>query len=243
MFHTIKEYFKFLTKASNQHGVHSPFVYNLVTQCFYKKTAADLWNSFLISKQLLDTKTIRKVTSLHSTSKTARISTKKAKLLIRLIAYFKPENILEIGTSMGLGTAAIQIGNKNSSIISIESCPQRGKIKHELFKKNNFNTIHIVHGNWNEALPKVLKKQQFDFIYFNKHQTKKETLQCFNRCLNSINNDAIWVFNDIYSTIEIQEAWLEIKNHPKVTVTVDVFFLGIIFFRKEQAKEHFKIRV
>lgn len=243
MFHTITEYFKFLTKASNQHGVHSPFVYNLVTQCFYKKTAADLWNLFLISKQFLNTKTIRKVTNLHSISETVRISPKKVKLFIRLIAYFKPKNILEIGTSMGLGTAAIHIGNKNSSIISMESCPQRGKIVQELFKKNNFNTIHIVHGNWNENLSKVLKNQQFDFIYFNKHQTKKETLQCFNSCLNSINNDAIWVFNDIYKTREIQEAWTEIKNHPKVRVTVDVFFLGIIFFRKEQAKEHFKIRV
>ena len=244
MVHIIIEYFKFLTKASNQHGVHSPFVYNLVTKCFYKKTAADLWNLFLISKQqLLDTRTILKVTFFNPISKIARISNKKARLLIRLIAYFNPKNILEIGTSVGLGTAAIQIGNNNSSIITIESCPETGKIAEELFEKNDFKNIHMVIGNLNETLPKVLNNQTFDFIYFNQQQTKKEILQCFNSCLDTINNEAIWVFNDIYNTTEIQAAWLEIKKHPKVTVTVDAFFLGIIFFRKEQAKEHFKIRV
>lgn len=203
----ILKYLKFLTKASNQHGVHSPFVYNLVTNCFYKKTAANLWNPYLKEKQQLDNKT--------NVPPAKNISTKKVKLLIRLVAYFKPKYILEINRSRNNASLVLNSGNKNASVITLES---------------------------NQEF-KVLKNQQFDFIYFNENHSKKDTLNFFKNCLNTLKNDAIWVFNDIYKNTEIQEAWIEIKNHQKVTVTVDVFYFGFVFFRKEQAKEHFKIRV
>lgn len=258
MAHLILEYLKFLTKSSNQHGVHSPFVYNLVTKCFYKKTDAILLNFFSkVKQQLLDNKTVIKVTDFGAGSKIfksnnrevsriakfAGISNKKAKLLIRLIAYFKPANILEIGTSIGLGTSAIKIGNNESQITTLEGCPETSRIAQELFKKNNFNKINIITGDFKETLPEVINNQQFDFIYFDGNHNKKATLDYFKTCLPTINNNSVWIFDDIYWSKEMKEAWLEIKNHPKVTVTVDVFHWGIVFFRKEQEKEHFKIRV
>lgn len=196
------KYLKFLTKASNQHGVHSPFVYHLVTKCFYQKTDINLWQKFLTAKQEV-------LNSKISTDK--GLSNKKAKLLIRLIDYFKPVSVLEISNSSNLVNTAIKVGNPNSSIISIKK------------------------------ISKVDK--EFNFIYFNKNKSKKELLNYFNSYLSTASNDSIWVFDTIYINKEIQEAWLEIKNHEKVRVTVDLFFWGIVFFRKEQAKEHFKIRV
>ncbi|KGL63777.1 O-methyltransferase [Polaribacter sp. Hel1_85] len=258
MTHLIIEYLKFLTKASNQHGVHSPFVYNLVTKCFYLKTDAALWKLFTkIKQQLLDNKTIIKVTDFGSGSKVfktdnrevskvakvAGVSSKKAKLLIRLVNYFKPTNILEIGTSLGLATSAIKIGNIESQITTLEGCPETSKIAQELFKKNNFNKINIITGDFIETLPKSIKNQEYDLIYFDGNHNKKATLDYFKTCLPTINNSSVWVFDDIYWSNEMKEAWSEIKNHPKVTVTVDVFHWGIVFFRKEQEKEHFKIRV
>lgn len=196
------KYLKFLTKASNQHGVHSPFVYHLVTKCFYQKTDINLWQKFLTAKQEV-------LNSKISTDK--GLSNKKAKLLIRLIDYFKPVSVLEISNSSNLVNTAIKVGNPNSSIISIKK------------------------------ISKVDK--EFNFIYFNKNKSKKELLNYFNSYLSTASNDSIWVFDTIYINKEIQEAWLEIKNNEKVRVTVDLFFWGIVFFRKEQAKEHFKIRV
>ena len=258
MIHLILEYLKFLSKSSNQHGVHSPFVYNLVTKCFYKKTDISLCKYFSnIKQQLLDNKTIIKVTDFGAGSKifktnnrevskiakVAGISNKKSKLLIRLVAYFKPTSILEIGTSIGLGTSAIKIGNNESQITTLEGCPETSKIAQELFKKNDFNKINIITGDFKETLPKVTKNQQFDFIYFDGNHNKKATLDYFETCLPTINNNSVWIFDDIYWSKEMKEAWSEIKNHPKVIVTVDVFHWGIVFFRKEQEKEHFKIRV
>jgi hypothetical protein len=57
----------------------------------------------------------------------------------------------------------------------------------------------------------------------------------------SINN-TIWIVNAIHGSKDMEEAWDFIKNQPKVTVTIDTFYLGFIFFRSEQKKEHFVIR-
>ncbi|PQJ73403.1 O-methyltransferase [Polaribacter butkevichii] len=258
MTHLITEYLKFLLKSSNQHGVHSPFVYDLVTKCFYKKTDSDCIKLFSKTKQhLLDNKSLIKVTDFGAGSKIfkdnnrqvskiakiAGLSNKKAKLLIRVIEYFKPKTILEIGTSLGLGTSAIKIGNKESTITTLEGCSETSKVANHLFFTNNFNNIKIITGDFKETLPLAIKNQKIDCIYFDGNHTKKDTLHYFETCLNTAHNNSVWIFDDIYWSDEMKEAWTEIKNHNKVTVTVDVFYWGIVFFRKEQEKEHFKIRV
>ncbi|TMM31041.1 class I SAM-dependent methyltransferase [Polaribacter aestuariivivens] len=257
MFYQQKQYIKFLLKATNQHGVHSPFVYNLVTKCIYKKTDRKLWFYFKTIKQhLLDNKQKIKVTDFGAGSKyfktnerkiseiakVAGISNKKAKLLIHIINYFKPAVTLEVGTSLGLATSAIKIGNNSTKITTLEGCRETSKIASELLN-NNFKNINIITGNFNETLPEISKKNKYDFIYFDGNHTKKSTLKYFNTCLKTSDNNSMWIFDDIYWSKDMQEAWMEIKNNPAVTVTVDLFYFGIVFFRKEQAKEHFKIRV
>ncbi len=254
---TIK-YFRFLIQSTNQHGVHSPFAYNLITKCLYKKTNRESWVIFKkIQQQLLDNKKNIKVTDFGSGSKVfknnirqiskiakvAGISNTKANLLIRLVSYFQPKKVLEIGTSVGLSTVAIKLGNENCKIKTLEGCPETSKIAIKLFQKNNFKNIDVISGDFKTTLSESTKNNQFDFIYFDGNHNKKSTLEYFNTCLETINNDSIWIFDDIYWNSEMEEAWSEIKNHPKVTVTIDIFHLGIVFFRKEQAKEHFKIRV
>ena len=144
----VLEYLKFFLKSSNQHGVHSPFVYDFTTKCLYKKTDPNLWHSFLkIRRQLVDNKTTLKVTDFGAGStifksdqrkvskitKIAGISFKKAKLVLLLMNYFQPKNVLEIGTSLGLGTSAITIGNKNSKTITLEGCTETSKVACNLF--------------------------------------------------------------------------------------------------------------
>lgn len=254
----ITEFLKFISKSSNKHGIHSPFVFKLVTSCFNKKTNSNSWQLFLsIKQQLLDNKNYIKVTDFGSGSKVfksdtrqiskitkvAAISNRKAKLLLRIIAYFKPKQTLEIGTSLGLGTTALKIGNLNTQITTLEGCPETAKIAQTLFVKNKFENIDIVVGNFKETLPTVIQNKVYDCIYFDGNHTKEATLNYYKQCLSTIKNNSFWIFDDIYWNTEMKEAWSVIKKHPKVTVTVDVFYFGIVFFRKEQAKEHFKIRI
>ena len=202
MFYRQRKYFQFLLKSSNQHGVHSPFVYQLVTKCLYKKIDKNSWKTFQKSNnELLKNKKIKN-------------SHKKAKILLKLIHYFKPKNNLEITSSLDLAVIKHAINSSNTCVTTIANTPTE--------------------------ISEVTLNRKFDCIYFHKNQI---TLKTFNTCLKTINNNSFFIFNDIYESSETIKNWSSIKNHPKVKVSLDLFYFGVIFFRKEQAKEHFKIRV
>lgn len=176
-------------------------------------------------------------------AKISGISKKRAQLLIRLITYFKPKTILELGTSIGLSTAALSIGNPEASIITIEGCKNTAKKAEELFSKFNLSNIELVNNEFNNALPKLTTNNNLDFIYFDGNHQKEATLNYFKQCLVTATNDSVFIFDDINWSKEMQEAWEEIKKNPRVTITIDTYFWGFVFFRTEQAKQHFSIRV
>ncbi|WP_335743863.1 O-methyltransferase [Tenacibaculum todarodis] len=175
--------------------------------------------------------------------KVAGISNKRAKLLIRLTTYFQPKEILEIGTSLGLATSALAAKNKNIAITTLEGCPETAKIAQQQFNEFGFSNITLQVGDFAKNLPKAIENKQFDFIYFDGNHQKEATLQYFEACLKSANKNAIFIFDDIYWSKEMQEAWQQIKKHPKVSCTVDTFQWGFVFFNPKQAKEHYTIRI
>jgi hypothetical protein len=189
----IKSYIKFLWNSKNEHGVHSPFVFDLVTKCFYDKTKFPEYS-------LLNN------------------NSKKIRLLFRIIRYFKPKTILEIGNPTELDTNIF-----SSEIISFEDFEKK-----KLF--NNEKTFDF-------------RLSTFDFIYFNQNESQKTTLAYFELLLPTIKNDSVWMINDIHKSTENENTWEIIKKHPKVKVTIDTFHFGMVFFRAEQEKEHFVIRV
>ena len=258
MIFQIKSYLKFLSKSTNQHGVHSPFVFDLVTKCFYKKTPSELVNKINKFREDLESNTATiSVTDfgkgsrvfktnkrpIYKIAKVAGISKKRSELLIRLTEYFNPRNILEIGTSLGIGTASLAIGNKETNIISLEGCPNTAKIANEQLKKHNLTNATLKIGDFKETLEETLNKNTFDFIYFDGNHQKEPTISYFEQCLKSAHNNSVFIFDDIHWSEEMNEAWEYIKKHPKVTVTIDSYFWGFVFFRKEQVKEHFVIRI
>lgn len=264
MLHSITSYFKFLWHSKNEHGVHSPFVFNLVTKCFYdQKQYAEYARLKAHRKLLLKNKSTIEVTDLGAGSKvftsntrainqiakTAGISAKRAELLYRIVRYFQPSTILEIGTSLGLATAALAVGNPKAKIISLEGCPNTLATANENFQNSKFqpetsgpnSNVEFVNTEF-ESFLKNLKPQSYDLVYFDGNHSKAATLDYFNRLLPTATNDALWIFDDIHWSAAMEDAWKIIKNHPKVTVTIDTFQWGLVFFRTEQEKEHFTIR-
>lgn len=255
MWYTFMAYLKFLLSSTNQHGVHSPFVYDLVTQCFYDKTVYKAYSELKqYRKQFLQNKTFISITDLGPGSKTqlskqrqvseivktSGSTLKRSQLLYRLSQYLKPETILELGSSIGIATQALALGNPDSKIISIEGCPNLSAFtKHQLQSHQN---VKLLTGDFNSHL-QDFNKHSFDLIFFDGNHTKSATLDYFETLLHTAHNNTVFIFDDIYWSKGMTEAWEIIKQHQKVTVTIDSFFWGFVFFRKEQAKEHFKIRV
>ncbi|KJD33385.1 methyltransferase [Tamlana nanhaiensis] len=254
--HQIIQYIKFLLKSTNQHGVHSPFVYNLVTLCFYDKKKYPAYKIILnYKKQLLNNKNFIDVTDFGAGSKVnkqtkrqiseiakyASTTNRRAKLLFRVVNYFKPNTILELGTSLGFATQAISLGHKEGNITTVEGCPNLSKFTASLFNTYNLKNISLITANLDTEVEK-LKQNTFDLIFFDGNHQKEATLNYFETLLNSAHNNSVFIFDDIYWSKGMTEAWETIKQHPKVTVTIDTFFWGFVFFRKEQVKEHFVIR-
>lgn len=250
-------YVKFLIKSTNQHGVHSPFVFDLITKCFYDKKKYQAYLSITdYKKSLLKNKDKIKITDLgvgsqimkqatrtiSGIAKNAGTTIKRAKLLYRLSNYFKPETVLELGTSLGIATQAISLGNPKSKITTVEGCQNISEFTSEKLKKYNLKNIKLIAGNFNNEIEK-LNTESYDFIFFDGNHQKEATLNYFETLLKSTHNDSVFIFDDIYWSKGMTEAWETIKQHPKVIVTIDTFFWGFVFFRKEQAKEHFKVRV
>ena len=255
--HTVKSYLRFLFKSTNQHGVHSPFVYNLVTKCFYDKQNYDAYgmiknyrNQLIKNKQTVEvedfgsgSKTfkneLRKVSDI---AKTSGSNLKKAFLLYRLTKYFKPKTILELGTCLGIGTTALALDNKTTKLTSVEGSQNLVNITENQITKFGINNVKVINQTFASALPE-LKQQSWDFVFIDGHHDEIATINYFETLLDSANNKTVFVFDDIYWSQGMTAAWNFIKNHPKITVSIDTFYFGMVFFKRELSKEHFYIRL
>jgi predicted O-methyltransferase YrrM len=260
MLFQVKSYFKFLWHSKNEYGVHSPFVFDLMTKCVYDKTK---YREYEILKNYRDAllqkdRTIdvtdfgagskvfksnrRKISAI---AKNAGISAKRAELLFRLTQYFKPEDILEIGTSLGLATSALSLGNPLADITTLEGCPETAGVAKKQFENFGFKNICSVVTEFETflACPATNHRPSAtSFIYFDGNHQKEATLHYFELLLPRVVNDTVWIFDDIHWSRGMEEAWETIKQNPKVTATIDTFQWGLVFFRKEQQKEHFVLR-
>lgn len=259
MLQAVKSYLIFLWNSKNQHGVHSPFVFALVTKCFYDKTyypeysvLKNYRNSLLQNKNTIEvtdfgagSRVFKSNTrAINQIAKNAGISSKRADLLFRMVRYFQPQTILEIGTSLGLATSALALGNPNAKITTLEGCPNTMAIAKNQLQLQNLNNVNFENTEFSTFFKTYnLKPTTYNLIYFDGNHSKQATLEYIELLLPTITNDSVWIFDDIHWSIDMEEAWEIIKQHPKVIVTIDTFQWGIVFFRNEQEKEHFTIRV
>ncbi|WP_281228391.1 O-methyltransferase [Flavobacterium aquiphilum] len=258
MLFQIKSYLQFLWHSKNEHAVHSPFVFNLLTKCFYDKKIKPEYsilkeyrNSLLQNKNTIEvtdfgagSKVFKSNTrAINEIAKNAGISRKRAELLFRITNYFQPQNILEIGTSLGLATSSLALGNPKATITTLEGCPNTMAIAKNQLQSYDITNVECITGEFNDYLQICnLKSKIFNLIYFDGNHSKKATLEYFELLLPTINNETVWILDDIHWSSEMEETWEIVKNHPKVTVSIDTFQWGLVFFRYEQPKQHFIIR-
>jgi predicted O-methyltransferase YrrM len=239
--------------------VHSPFVFALVTKCFYNKNQYPEYsvlknyrNTLLENKNTIEvtdfgagSKVFKSNTrAVNQIAKNAGISKKRAKLLFRITQYFEPSSILEIGTSVGLATSALSLGNPKATITTLEGCPETAKIAKKQFQKFDFKNIDVIVTEFGSYLQNYqLSIINYQLIYFDGNHSKQATLDYFELLLQTITQETVWIFDDIHWSNDMEAAWEIIKKHPKVTVTIDTFQWGFVFFHTTQEKEHFVIRI
>jgi len=252
-----KQYAKYLSKAKNRHGIHSPFVYKLLDSVIYGKTKFSEYKTVeTIRKQLLKRTDEIEITDLGAGStvnksnrrKISDIAKNSAKggkwgeLLFRMARRFEPETMVELGTSLGIGSLYQSLGNPNGNLSTFEGCPNTAAIAREQFQTAKVNPT-IIEGNFDDTLQPFLDSiEKLDWAFIDGNHQKEPTIRYFEQCLEKCHNDSILLFDDICWSQGMAEAWENIKAHERVTVTLDLFQVGIVFLRKEQPKQHFSIR-
>lgn len=254
-----KKYIRYYFTAGNRHDVHSPFVYSLVEDILLdKKKPAAFAEIEKVRRSLLSSTETLQVTDLGAGSlvnsgterkvsditKHAAKPAKFGQLFYRLIQYYKPKNILELGTSMGMSTSYMAKADPAANVMTIEGCPNIAARAKKNFDALQLQNIRQYVGNFDTVLPTVLKEiPQLDYVYIDGNHRSVPTLEYFEQCLSKAHDESIFIFDDIHWTPDMEAAWHKIQEHPRVTFTVDLFFIGLVFFRPDmKIKQHFVLK-
>ena len=255
---TVIDFLKHRIKGKTRHGVHSPFVYRLLDEVIYDNHAkSDYFDIEKLRSSLLQDNRWIRITDLgagsklnKSTKKQIRVLAKNAlksaslaQLIYRLAVDIKPRTIIELGTCLGITTAYLAKAAPSAKVITIEGCPATAALARENLDKLLVQNTEILTGNFDDLLPNIINTSEaFDFVYVDGNHRKDATLNYFEWCLPKLSQNSIMIFDDIYWSKGMKEAWAQIKAHPEVSVSIDLFWIGLVFVRKGQVKEDFTIR-
>jgi len=250
----ILRYLKFILKAKGRHSIHSPFVYDLYENCILKKSENILFNKIEAQRQTLlkDQRIIHiqdfgtgnnREMPVADIVKRSSKPFKHTQLLYRMAAYTSPETIIELGTAAGISTMYMAAACTEKKIITVEGSPQIAGIAENNFKLLSFENIDLIISTFDDVLPALNKKIiNPSLLFIDGNHTKEATLRYFNHFISIIDKQSVMVFDDIYWSKGMMEAWSEIKTHPDVTMTIDLFSFGIVFFKTGLSKQDFILR-
>ena len=239
--------------------MHSPFVFEFITKVLNDKTNYPEYEKVeALRDQLLNDHTILEIEdfgagsmmgkknrrSISSIAKNAAKPKKFGQLLFRMIKYYQPKTILELGTSLGITTSYLSLAKPDARLTTMEGSKEIADVAKRNFINLETRNIEIIEGNFDNALSSVVGGLlTVDFAFIDGNHRQEPTERYFKELLAKTNNNSILVFDDIHWSGEMEAAWEAIKNNAAVSCSIDLFFIGIVFFRKEfKEKQHFAIR-
>jgi predicted O-methyltransferase YrrM len=181
---------------------------------------------------------------IASIARNAAKPAKYGQLLFRIVKYYHPVDCIELGTSLGLTTSYLAMANAQGQVITMEGAPEVAAIARNNFHKLGLSNIEVIEGDFNATLRPLLSHlPAVGFAFIDGNHRKAPTIDYFNSIVSKIDNVSIVVLDDIHWSAEMEEAWNYCKSHAAVTLSIDLFFIGLLIFKKEIIeKQHFEIR-
>lgn len=247
----VTSYLSYWLNAVNEHSLQAPFIYDLYKKVLKKPISEDPINE--VRKRLINSKhqvningfgagssvdngAVRNVADIAKYGITKH---KYGQLLERLIAYSESKKILELGTSLGVNTLYLS-KKPDSTVITIEAEESLINIAQSVFEAQERSNITAICGNIDTLLPEIIQQERkLDFVFFDANHTKEATLNYFSHCLKRKHDKTCFVFDDIHWSKAMEEAWDRIKSHYEVTLSIDIYQMGIVFFNPEIRKQDY----
>jgi predicted O-methyltransferase YrrM len=246
--------YKLLSRHKRGFGIHSPFLFRLIQECFNESPKTDSLDRALAYResQLSSQETVNyssaganevgeKKEKIQKLARKSSVNNKYGILLYKLVRYFSPDEILEFGTSIGISTAFLcSAKHEGCKIVSVEACKNTSEYAKRMLNKAGFTGVETVNERIEEYI--VSQKSSPDLVYIDANHTFKGTMDIFQYLLKNVNNNSVLIFDDIYWSKEMVRIWKYIKQHSSVTMTIDLFRFGLVFVDKRLYKENFVIR-
>ncbi len=241
-------------KGTKGNGIHSPHLFYLVNMLFYDKNPYYCFREIETQRaKLLCNKQVIHVDDYGSGKSEDRVVTRIAKkslaspreaqLLFRLVEHLKPKKVLELGTSLGITTVYLAKA-ADTEVITLEGSKMIQDEAEKVTKSLDIKNVNFVLGDIDEILDKTLMKMgQIDFVFMDANHTKEATLRYFNQILAYCKPNTVIALDDIHYSREMNQAWQIIQQNPRVTTTMDLYELGLVFFDEQYLRKHYRINI
>lgn len=261
IFFRVVAYLRYLILSGHRrgHGIHSPFVYDIVSRVFRNKLDSDivLCMEKIRNKMISDTSIIEindlgarslkaKYDKKRKVSEIARYSSVSGKygmLLSNLSKEFGKPYMIELGTSLGISAMYMALASPDTRLITIEGCSETARIASENFDQAQIKNIELHKGSFDEMLPEILDSCKTPgLVFIDGNHRRDPLLRYFGMIADNSGSNTVVIIDDISLSREMAQAWKEIKSHSKVSVTIDTGRMGVVFFRESINRNHFIVR-
>jgi predicted O-methyltransferase YrrM len=260
IFFRIFNYLNYILVSLNRkgHGIHSPFVFDIVNRVFRNKSVDPVVNTIEnIRKKLRDDKRIIDVrdfgtgsngqgNNLRRVSEIARdspVPEKYGKFLANMAAEYGRPMVIEFGTSFGVSTMYMASSVSETPVFSMEGCPAIAGIAESNFRESGLRNITLKVGSFEESIPEIVRMGITPgLVFIDGNHRKKPLLGYFEKMAEISGNDTVIIIDDINYSSEMKEAWNEIRHFGLVTLTIDLYRMGIVYFRKGISRNNYIIR-
>lgn len=210
------------------YGVHSPFVYTLITRVIEEDAAYYAYDDITEERNAVKS-------TLDSKRQNTLIPLKTAKLLFRIINRFKPAKILECGTSYGISTSVMQLAAPNAQIFTIE--PDEARREYLASPNPQIQAG----GSYSEEIPEICGKEgNPEFIYIREHAKADEYRQIFTAISSSISDTTVIFAEGMHKTEEIYHLFNQMAKHEKIKIFMDMYDIALFIASPKLNKERYK---
>ncbi|MBO3698343.1 O-methyltransferase [Roseivirga sp. E12] len=251
----IVSFFHYWLNRVDEHSLHSPFVYNLFTEVISRPNAKDNEIEFLRQQLRYSKKAIEVVDfgagskltkktnrSIGGIAKHASTPSKFSRFLSKTIDHFGFCNIVELGTSLGLNALYLS-QNQNTQVTTFEGDPTIAQLAQGHFEAFGRKKVNTIVGNIDSTLPQYIDAlNPIDLAYLDANHRYSPTLNYYELIQPMTHDKSMIVIDDIHWSKEMNKAWLELKDRPEVTLSIDLFEAGLLFFDPKLEKADYILK-
>ena len=166
---------------------------------------------------------------------------KWCQFLYYLTKSIKNPNVLEIGTNLGVSGSYIleALKGRNGNLTTMEGLPQFCEMSTQQFSSIVPNSnFEVVEGLYDITFPKIIERRvNYNLLFLDGNHSKEPTLEYFRALKSKIGHSAIFVFDDIYWSKGMEEAWGIIKNDKDVNFSLDLYQQGVAVIDKRDSQD------